>query len=395
VKGFLVLLAAVFLAIGIGVGAIDATTTASVSSVPRPTVLSLPTNFYAQALAAGPTEISITGSVRAPESCASISLNLMTKRFGTSSPDLSSVFPTGVAICGTELTTDDWVVQTAEHGETEVHLAVRNSPTSTFTIGPTLMTTDNWSLAHDGTPVASDGSVWIYDDISKPTSVERVSMATGRIENRIPLPHIGLNPVMAADEDGLWIAPSQGWSQWDEGPSPIFRIAPGSDVATIVHRGGSAVQWIVASGRVVWADVVGPLPSLTETVWRFDGADATPAFSTPGPTLPGPEGQGTGYVVVGNASEGLFTLKGTLHAPAFSELCRGRVQVVEIDPDTGRQTVIDTIEVESDTPWVACSNDDLFSPGQVTLIGNSLYVLWDQTPTSEGGYTKLYDIVVG
>jgi hypothetical protein len=114
-------------------------------------------------------------------------------------------------------------------------------------------------------------------------------------------------------------------------------------------------------------------------------------FSTPAPGLPGPE---VAYAMVGDLAQGLYTLDGDLSAPVDSDDCSGHLDVVEVNPSTGAQSVVDRVSVHSPIPWVPCGWNFL-SNGQAAIVGHDLYFLWDVSPASEGGYTRLYELPLG
>jgi len=171
--------------------------------------------------------------------------------------------------------------------------------------GPVIMTLSTWGWSHSGGAVESDGSIWAYDDEAKPMSILQISAATGRVEERVPLPGLSYDPVLAADDDGLWAAPGPDFSSYSSG-APLYLLRPGSKVAVVTHWGGISYEWMVASGQTVLADILSQ--DMAQTVWRFDGPSARPRFSVPGRLLPGPLGIGNGYAAVGNATAGLATL---------------------------------------------------------------------------------------
>ena len=74
---------------------------------------------------------------------------------------------------------------------------------------------------------------------------------------------------------------------------------------------GIRTQWLIASGYSIYADVLTSAPAFGfhQTIWRLDGSQAQIAYMTPATLLPSTDfTSGTGYVVVGNATAGYFTI---------------------------------------------------------------------------------------
>ena len=290
--------------------------------------------------------------------------------------------------CAREVTADSWLVVTFKKMDAvTLALAVRATPTAPLRLGPVVATLKgNWALAHDGDVVAANGLAWVYDDDTRPMSVLRVSATTGRLEGRFPVPGLGYDPLMAADDDGLWIGPSQGWGG-GKGAS-LYRVGPQAKRATVARRFNGALQWLDASGYRLWAGVAAPPPRLTEAVWLLDGANAQRVFSMPAPGLPGPE---VAYAMVGDLADGLYTLDGDLSAAVDSDDCSGQLDVVRVDPSTGAQRVVERMSVHSHIPSVSCGWNSLGN-SQAAIVGHDLYFLWDYSAGSEGGYTRLYEL---
>jgi hypothetical protein len=352
----------------------------------------LPSGFGAQTLAADGNGLLLAGTVGAQQRCATVAVTAATMQ--ASAPVVASP-PTGAdevtQPCAREVTVDIWlVVRFKDMGAVTLALATRSALTAPLRLGPVVATLKgNWGLAHDGDVVAANGLVWVYDDGTKPMSVVRVSAATGRAEGRFPVPGLGYDPLMAADDDGLWIGPSQGWGGGKG--ARLYRIGPEAKRPTVARLFNGALQWLDASGYRLWAGVVSPSPRLSESVWLLDGTGARRVFSTPAPGLPGPE---VAYAMVGDLAQGLYTLDGDLSAPVDSDDCAGHLDVVEVDPGTGAQRVVGRMSVRSPIPWVPCGWNSLGN-SQAAIVGHDLYFLWDVSPLSEGGYTRLYELPLG
>lgn len=351
----------------------------------------LPSGFGAHTLAADGNGVLVAGTVGAHERCATVSLG--PPNLGPSAPAFAPP-PLGgqktLQPCAREVTANSWLVVTFKSMDAvTLALAVRATPTAPLHLGPVVATLKgNWDLAHDGDVVAANGLAWVYDDDTRPMSVLRVSTTTGRVEGRFPVPGLGYDPRMAADVNGLWIGPSQGWAGGKG--ARLYRVGPEAKRSTVALRFNGALQWLDAAGYRLWAGVVAPPPRLSESVWLLDGARAKRAYSTPAPRLPGPE---VAYAMVGDLAQGLYTLGGDLSAPVDSDDCSGHLDVVRVDPSTGEQRVVARVPVHAHIPWVPCGNS--LGDGQAAIVGHKLYFLWDIGPESEGGYTRLYELNLG
>jgi hypothetical protein len=250
-----------------------------------------------------------------------------------------------VASCPDEGTNENLVVDEGRLG-LEVHVMATN----TRTPGPLLITIQNWSWAHSSV-AEGDGAVWIYalSGFSGPSTLLDVSSATGRVLHRFSV-EAGANPYLFVDDDGLWITPSAWGGSSCSGSCTLWRVAPGSDRLVPVRQLSVRTQWLMASGgQSIYANV---LTSITggwqQTIWRLDGPDAVVAYKTPATLLPSTDfAPLTGYVVVGNAQQGYFTLTqlGQATTPAGTGDCdtSAPIRVVRIDPATGRQSYVATI----------------------------------------------------
>lgn len=345
-------------------------------------MVALPPGFQASGLVATPSGASLYGNGGAiagdTGECTVVDYVAATTSFGRVRP----------AICGRELAPGLWLVTGSAHFQETLRLAHPGRPANDGGVfGPVLGRFDNWGLAHDGTPVYADGLVWIFRATGE---VLRVNASTGRLEATVRVPSIGYDPVMAADDDGLFVAPSVGWDQYP-GVPPIYHVGRHAAAAAVVHHGGP-VQWMDAAGERLWADVLGPRRTWTMSIWGFEGPAADPIFTTASKLLPGPEGGGDGYAVVVDASSGLYSLNGNLSAPTSTSTCTGTAEVVHIDPATGAQREIASIPADPSTEWVACG--DTLGHDQAVVSGNELLLLWGGTATSGYHYTELYRVAL-
>jgi hypothetical protein len=142
---------------------------------------------------------------------------------------------------------------------------------SSITYGPVVMRFQDGS---DTRPVWTygPGSLWLYDvDTRRGAEVLRFSSRTGRLEQTVAMPRL-YRPVLAADDDGLYLMAAVNGGVDGPGPAALYRVAPGARSAAIVHRGGRAALWIAADGHTAWTEVVSGASEAA--LWRVDGPDA-------------------------------------------------------------------------------------------------------------------------
>ncbi len=260
-----------------------------------------------------------------------------------------------------------------------IRVARVDPATGAVTTGPVVMT---YEPASDTGPVSIDGGgwLWIYDVASTDgPEVLQVSPSTGQVVDTVTLPAL-YRPVLAADDDGLWLGNSVGGNAM---PRTLWHVAPGARSAVGAGPGGSQyVFWLDAAGDHLWAGI-GPPGNLAQTIWRFDGPAATVVFHAPD------HGYDPVGGVVGDETQGLWAVvasppitgrvvrspSGTWTAPGQNE----RQDVVRIAPDTGAEKVVATLKrlpvLEAETGTVT---------GQSTVLGGSLYIL--QPPFRADGY---------
>jgi len=114
---------------------------------------------------------------------------------------------------------------------------------------------------------------------------------------RLAMPDVP-RPILAADDDGLWMAPAV-----NSGGHTVYHVELGASAAVPVFSlpGLQYAAWVVAAGHDVWLDVGSG--STTETLWRLVGASATQLATTGGagpavlPTNGTVSYQGTSWLV--------------------------------------------------------------------------------------------------
>ena len=309
------------------------------------------------------------------------------------------LYDLAVAICPAAGSSSPyWEVESAQFtNHATARIAHRDRRTGKIVLGPVIMT---WKDSSDSHPesIVGDGSLWLFDAATaKGSEVLRVSETTGQVENTIPIPGGLFRPILATDDDGLWmgVATNGGYAEGLPG-SPIYHIAVGSNVAKIVFTGGHATSWMVASGHTLWDDILTvstPGGQVSQAIWRFDGPGAKRVFHA-STQLP------YGVTVIGDEAEGLWTVASQLQPGSSPNAdtdtdCTGVPAVVYINPDTGRQRVVTTIpvgSVGSGNAGYGCENEDL-AESQGVIVAGDLYILED-TLSYDGSYTEVLRIPV-
>jgi hypothetical protein len=198
-----------------------------------------------------------------------------------------------------------------------------------YTVGPVVL---RYSEASDTNAewTYGDGYLWIYEPAStRGSELLQIAATSGAVVDTVPMPMIS-RPLIAADADGLWLAPA-ATSGWSGHPvRALYLVAPGARRPQIAAREVTLARWLVAEGHSVWVDVSHyPKPS---TLWRFDGPNARPLFQR---SL----GAALDYGEFGYGEPGYAG--GT--AGVWAVVPQGGQQVIRIDPNRGQATRMATI----------------------------------------------------
>jgi hypothetical protein len=271
-----------------------------------------------------------------------------------------------------------------------IRVATTNAVTHRVTVGPTLMTLPNWDWAHSGLAVG-DGELWIYGlrGYESASTLLEVSVAGGSLVHRFAVP-AGPDPFMVVDADGFWISQS-AWGGDSCAPvCTLWHVAPGSTRLVAVRTLGVRTQWLMASGQSIYADVLTTVPAVgfSQTIWHLIGSRAHVASTAPATLLPSTDfTSGTGYVVVGNATAGYFTISqlGNGTTPDAVGGCdtAAPVRVVRIDPATGRQAYIAKLPRDVAGSDLDCHLSADY-PDQAVFDAGSLYLLAGQSNLIDG-----------
>lgn len=245
-----------------------------------------------------------------------------------------------------------------------VRIGRRDPRTGRVSEGPIVMTFQQYSDTQLETEYGP-GTLWLFDaDTSHGAEVVEVSTMTGRVTDVVRMPHI-TRPALAADEDGLWlaIAPNGGAGP---GAAPIYHVSPGSHAPVLVHRSGRAALWIVAAGHTVVADVLGN--GSGGELWRFDGASARARALTPERALD------DWAASMSTDASSVWAVREVPMGGKYFEC--DSLQVIRIDAQTGKQTIVATIR----TPGSPCygATYSVFTGGAFSfLYGSKLYRVAD------------------
>jgi len=269
-----------------------------------------------------------------------------------------------------------------------ISIARVNPETGKTSVGPVVMTYGNYSDTH---PVMAYGGgwLWIYDDSTIVSGGEtvnesnsgraellQVSTSSGQIVDTVSMPVLS-KPLMAADNDGLWIGNSVegGECSGCSPPDALYYVAPGSDKAVVAIPDSTLVVcWLFGSGNHLWAGIGHEESGCSqETIWRLDGTNFQPVFKVPD----------QGYdpnTVIGDESDGLWTMQWT-HLPTGVSPTRSPQEIVGINPDTGAERVVATL------PALVVPLTGEYSglvQGQAVVLDGSLYLL--EPPFEFNGY---------
>lgn len=183
------------------------------------------------------------------------------------------------------------------------------------------------------------GTLWLYDVYTpKGAEVLQVSTKTGRVQNVVRMPKI-FRPILAADDDGLWLAVATNgdWPNEIHSRAPIYRVAPGAHTPVIVHRGGRAALWLVAAGHSVWADVL--TGEAHGEIWRFDASGAT--------ALAPADELNTWIAAAAPDGSSLWAVRELPVGGKYYSCSAERV--FRIDARTGRQSAVATVLIPDET----------------------------------------------
>jgi hypothetical protein len=205
---------------------------------------------------------------------------------------------------------------------------VQDSPG--YTLGPVVMTSPALAWG-DSAPTWAygGGDLWLYEwDNPGGIDLMRISATTGAVLQGVRVPKIW-HPILACNDEGLWIAASGQTSS----PEALYLVAPGAAHASAVFHfpDDGFAKWVVGSGDALWLNAQPRPVSDVGVVWMLRGPEGKPVWHVA-------EGAGLvqvsetlgGSGMVGDAADGLWAAPPT----GYDEQ-----QVVRIDPMSGASSI--------------------------------------------------------
>ena len=268
-----------------------------------------------------------------------------------------------------------------------VRIAHVTSGSPGYALGPIVMTFSEFAYEQtEPSWIYGGGDLWLYDWTDH-FDLLRISATTAAVLQRLSVPKIQ-TPLLAFNEEGLWIAPR------GESSGPLNRLTPGATKISPVFKlgPGGLAWWLVASGDSVWIDDQTRPVSKPATIWELRGPDAVPVWhETASPDFRLVAEQGPLFspsMVVGNGSDGLWTL---VVSPSGL-----KQQVIRVDPRTGKLTVVATLS-PGYSPGAVGELAPALASWQATTFDGSLFLLDPPAlvrPTADqvGGFSALYRV---
>jgi hypothetical protein len=225
--------------------------------------------------------------------------------------------------------------------------------------------------------VYADGSLWLYAPIVPGGGrALRISAATGEVLQDTPVLPAMDRPIIAANADGLYLAPSPETGFLGRGPQPnengiIYHVGIDASGVQIFDASSSRVfqgyvEWMTGDGTSLWADICHrPVADPRCMITRFNGSSPHPVFETSDRDL-------TAFWVIGSVAQGFYSV--ALKAGRTSS----SGDVIGIDPATGSVKVIASLPLPD--YWQGYWYD---GATETALSGRALYVLsppGSQTP---------------
>ena len=235
--------------------------------------------------------------------------------------------------------------------------------------------------------VYGPGRLWLYDVAVRGgaaaharAEVVEVSLSDGHVVRTVPMPML-YRPVLAADDDGLWIAPSP--ETGEAAPAPTYLLAPGATAPRVVHRSGDAAIWLLAAGHTLWEDIRTFRPGMSnprQELWRLDGPHGTAH------ALAGIDNLVGNLPALQRVTHALWTLNSVPENGNFIHCTRQ--QIISINGTDGRQTVVTTLQIPLDPCYPVLSFEAPGGGGQAFTDGAFYYL--SSPPTTRA--TTLYRI---
>jgi hypothetical protein len=249
-------------------------------------------------------------------------------------------------------------------------LAVLNPRTGSYRVGPPVIT---YSYDSTSSPVVAYGGnwLWLYDaETTAGPQLLQVNAVNGDVVDTIATPQL-FDPLMAANDDGVWLANSFRGSPV---PYVLYHAVPGASQLMGTLLGSDLhAYWLTATRGHVWLGA-GSIPT-AQTLWRFDGVEATIGLDTP---LTGSQPFGE---VVGDLYDRLWTV--VANPPPGPGDTGQPLDVLRIDGRTGSEQVM-----ARGSALPALEEEQGLAEGESTLYRGSFYVLEPSSQLSNG-YSRL------
>jgi len=229
----------------------------------------------------------------------------------------------------------------------DVRIAVRNPATGLVHLGPIVARYGNFS---DGRPewTYGGGYLWLYDVGTEgftskpprfPVEVLKISATSGKVLATAAMPAL-TRIELAANDHGLWFAPSSetGFAAHTV-PAVLYFLPTSASRPEVILRKGQYVNWLVATGHTVWANVSVDGPDGTALTETFTSSTSKPLVVTNPAKTPSPS----------NIGGGPTDAPAVLYAPGFGLIAAlpGRIgtvgtdgapseHIVKLDPTDGQ-----------------------------------------------------------
>jgi hypothetical protein len=267
----------------------------------------------------------------------------------------------------------------------EVRIARTNPVTGRTVTGPVVMTFGQYSTSRL-VYTSGYGSLWLYDvDTPRGAELLRVSSTSGKAEDRIFLPQRPVRPLLAAEQDGLWMGISPGGSMGGSKGSPFYFVRDGGKSATLAWRGGNNVLWAMSDAGHVWFDMLN-VNGQSSNIVRFDGPGFRPALDVR--VTGAAAGWLTQEAVLGSGAEGFWTME---WPPSTNEGAScGAATVLFINPVSGQVSEVARLPGSVVDEYDGCNglddNEGVIYNGRFLVLTGSLQ------STEANGYTQLYAV---
>jgi hypothetical protein len=347
-----------------------------VSATTNHSSVSIPANLDFSTIAASPSGLVLSGTATLDGdqgvSCLMATVNPTTLA-------LSGIVE---PFCDTPRLHDEPVVAVQTETERTMVETVRIARLSSdgqVELGPAVVSYTELSDTHLESVYAS-GSLWLYaPDTSSGARALRISETTGRVLQDTPVSPAMDRPVIAANKNGLYLAPTTNTGFLGRSTMPhengiIYHVGIDASGVQILDPSSAAqfpgyVSWITADGTSLWADICQRPIGTGCVIERFNGADAHPVFQVSDHKL-------TASWVVGNATEGFYSVIAPTDVAVTGEITR-------IDPATGAEQTITSV------PMSEFWSGNFGGWSEVVLFDHALYVL---TPPATNTTGTLYRV---